>query len=72
MTRGDGFTLLSDEELETAFNRAWREAARCWQDYRNAPGDTPDDRTVRQMLHDEAWSAEHYWRRLYDERKRRA
>lgn len=46
--------------------RAWREAARCWQEYRAWTDDSDEGRAVRQMLHDSAWAAENHWRALYD------
>jgi hypothetical protein len=60
------FDELSLPELVQMKERAWLDAARHWSEYRNAPSETDDDREVRQILHDAAWSAEHFWRALYD------
>jgi hypothetical protein len=59
------FAELSLPELVAMKERAWRDAARHWAEYRAASNDE-DEREVRQMLHDAAWSAEHFWRALYD------
>jgi hypothetical protein len=50
--------------------RAWREAARCWQEFRNAPNLTPDDKAVRGLLLASAQSAEHFWRVCHADRVR--
>jgi hypothetical protein len=68
------FAAMSNAEVKRAKDRAWLEACRCWQEYRETPnGDSNgsaaevDLYRVKQMLHDAAWSAENYWRSLYDE-----
>lgn len=57
----------SDEDLAAARDRAYREAARCWQEARAYP---EVDDTYR-MLTNSAKSAQDYWARLQGETDRR-
>ena len=70
----------TDEALAEAERLAWREAARCWAEYRVAAAvrDTNPETSIEasqarlaQALHDAAWSAEMFWRSLHDERMAR-
>jgi hypothetical protein len=67
---------LSDRDLDWMADRAWRRAARSWQEareYQRQHGvDLGRDSTIARMLMEEAESAEATWRRLADEQKRRA
>lgn len=69
----DSLSLLDDAALRRMAVRAWSDAARCWQEYRawSCDASDPDNLAVSNMLHDGAWSAEHYWRSLYDACKAR-
>jgi hypothetical protein len=76
----DIYATLDDGALQRMTARAWREAARSWQEYRSADAErqrlggstAPDDaRWLAQTLHDAAWSAEHAWRAAYDACKAR-
>ena len=55
------FTL---SELLLMRNRAWNEASRCWQEYRNAPMTTQTERDVAEILLQAAKGAEDYWAHL--------
>lgn len=59
---------LGIEQLKTMRDRAWRVAARAWADYRGFSRHSadPESRAVAQLLHDDAWAAEWWWRHLYD------
>ena len=60
-------STLTDVELAAMTSRAWREAARCWSEYRAWTGDDP----VKVVLLTSAQEAEAFWATLSDERKRR-
>jgi hypothetical protein len=65
---------LTDADLEFMADRAWRHAARSWQEARSYARRTEqhgDAVTVTRMLRAEAESAEVAWRRLANEQKRR-
>ena len=53
---------LNLEELGQMRDRAWREAARCWQDYRAESGNGAS--TILHILYTAAASAEAFWRDL--------
>jgi len=55
---------LSTAELERMTERAYREAVRCWAEYRSAPSSTADERAVYVMLRDGAISAQDFWNGL--------
>src|SRR5436309_7776425 len=66
-TLSSNLSLLSDDDLTGATNRAYREAARCWADYRRTPsGD------VGRMLLTSAEAAEEWWQTLRDEQDLRS
>ena len=65
----DPIATFSDVDLARMRDTAWREAARCWAEWREADGrreDSDDARWLAQTLHDAAWSAEHHWRHIHD------
>jgi len=68
------FAGLSDAELAGMVERAWREAARCWEESRAYRAGAPD-RLGRfpadALLRGAAESADSYWRTLVDEQRRR-
>lgn len=70
---GKGATLddiihgWTDDELHRAIQRAWREAARCWQEARAFTGDAEAGR----MLDNDAVAAQAHWQRLHTEVLRR-
>jgi len=57
------FGALSDTDLQRMERSAWREASRAWSECR-----ANDEPTISNMLNESAWSAEHFWRALHDER----
>jgi len=59
------FSALSDTDLVRMTGRAWRDAAREWQEARSSTG------TARTMLLNSAELADAYWRDLRDEQDRR-
>ena len=62
-TLSSNLSLLGDDDLTRATNRAYREAARCWADYRRSPsGD------VGRMLLTSAEAADEWLDILRDER----
>lgn len=70
----DPLATFTGPELQRMTDRAYREAARSWSEYRTADAqrDTSDDaRALAQLMHDAAWSAENHWRGLYDACKAR-
>src|SRR5690349_9443021 len=54
---------LSIADLDKATIRAWREAARCWGEFRREPKDSP----IKAMLLTSAEAAEEWWQTLRDE-----
>jgi hypothetical protein len=56
-------STLSDAEFGAMTARAWREAARCWAEYRREPVTSP----IRGLLLTSAEAAEAYWADLVDE-----
>jgi hypothetical protein len=58
----DTFTI---EDLQSMRDRAWRQAARCWQEYHAAVRDG-EPLAVTNLLNADAWSAERDWRHLYE------
>lgn len=65
------YAPVSTDELRAMSERAWREASRCWNEYRVAPRRTDDERAAQRMLLDSAVSANDYWSKLRDEIERR-
>ena len=57
---------ITDADLSRMVTSSWREAARCWQEYRAA------DPSIRSMLRQSAEYAEAWWRTLHAEQARRA
>jgi len=57
------FGALSDADLLRMERSAWRESARAWADYH-----ANREPSIGGMLNESAWSAEHFWRALHDER----
>lgn len=67
---------VTDADLATMTDRAYREAARCWAETRKSPAsfgviDPLSARALGAMLYDAAQSAEDYWRALRFEQDRR-
>ena len=63
----DPYAILTDAELRAMADRAWRESARCWTEYRRAiPGPSRD------LLERAAMSAEAFWRETWDAVRARA
>jgi len=60
------FAGLLDADLQRMERSAWREASRSWSEYH-----ANTEPTISNMLNESAWSAEHFWRALHDERIRR-
>jgi hypothetical protein len=58
---------LSDEDVRRRTERAWVEAARCWQEYRSSGG----PRDLRSMLKADAETAQDLWAALRAEQERR-
>lgn len=67
MPSPDPLETISTPDLEAMRARAWREAARCWQEYRAAAG----ARSERAALLAGARSAQDHWQHLHDECDRR-
>lgn len=66
MTAPNALETMPDAILERMIERAWREASRCWAEYR-----LERDPAARAILLDGARSAEDYWRHLGFEQTRR-
>ena len=58
-------SALSDAELGVMTDRAWREAARCWAEYRSG------DPSIKPMLASSAEMAEAWWSDLVTEQDQR-
>jgi len=67
MSATDPIRTFTDAELDRAIGRAYREAARCWQEYR-----ANDAATIESLLHRSANEAQKHWQYLANERDRRA
>ena len=63
---GSAYAYLSDADLSRMIARAYRRAARAWQEARSNT-----DSSLRRILTDEAESEQAYWRRLVQEREAR-
>lgn len=57
------FASLADADLQRMERSAWREASRAWSEYR-----ANNEPTISNLLNESAWSAEHFWGALHDER----
>jgi hypothetical protein len=64
----DPIRAFSDAELERMLARAYREAARCWQEARSYMG---KDKEVGRFLDHSAVEAQNYWQHLRNEKDRR-
>lgn len=66
-TMTSDLSVLTDADLTRAVNRAWREASRCWQEYRSTPKGSP----IRPMMLTAAEAAEAWWSDLHEEQEAR-
>jgi len=58
------FDGLSDAELSAMADRAWRGAARAWQEYRATVRDADAPAAAVRMMADAATSEDEYWRSI--------
>ena len=63
------YSLLSDAEVEVAYNRAWYDAGKCWSIFRSTP---KEKAWLRQTLFDNCVDAESRWHALKDECQKRS
>lgn len=70
MTAEELLALLDEHALSKVKKNAWYEAARCWTEYHEAVR-AGEPTTVTNPLCDAAWSAEWWWRTVYDAQHQR-
>jgi hypothetical protein len=65
------YDALSDQDLDGMLDRAYREAARCWQEHRRALAERPGMALHVRLTRDSAQEADAFFNALNAERRRR-